>query len=51
MDDLICTICYASIQSGQRRISWFNKDENNNTTERGAIHLSHIGETPGVWKL
>lgn len=38
----ICPVCDQELLPGERRISWFNKDEDFNTSERGAIHLKHL---------
>lgn len=42
MDDVICPYCNRPILPGERRIPWFTKDEDQNTTERGALHLHHV---------
>lgn len=46
MNVILCPVCNHPILPGEPRISWFNQDFNNNTTDRGAIHLKHL--TGGV---
>lgn len=40
--NVVCPICGKAILPGDPRVSWFTKNESNDTTERGAIHLEHI---------
>ncbi len=40
MDELTCPACETPIVPGERRVSWFTKDERVETSERGAVHLA-----------
>jgi len=41
MNEERCPICGLPFMAGERRVSWFAKVDEF-TTERGAIHLSHL---------
>lgn len=40
MDELLCSDCGLPIVPGDRRVSWFTKNDAGFTTERGAVHLA-----------
>lgn len=40
MDVEICANCQLTIQPGEKRTPWFVKNESNDVTERGSVHLN-----------